>query len=504
MKKSTPSFILTLKLNPEIYQEDILGKRLNSGRQLFNIILGKALNIQKKLKSSYEYNLLISEYNLEKKIIKAKNLITSDKLKILQSQFHDLNSLYGLTEYNLHSLVKIFRTQFHNDIDSLSAQKIATRVFNAVMKYHYGKGGRPRFNGYGKFKSLEGKSNTSGIRFINNKLIWGKDLEIPVILKEGDVVQDYALTKKIKYVRIVKKTIRKKVVYSVQLILEGEAYNKFEAAKGKVGIDLGPQTIAYVSKNGAGLKVLAEKINKINKEKKSLERKLSKKLRLLNPNAFEKNFKKGNKNKLGKAIKGAKCTNISKSYKKLRTELNEIERKQAELRKESHGALINELLRLGREFYMEKISYKAWQKMFGRSIGIRAPGLFVSMLRRKAEKAGGKVTEFNTQTTALSQVCICKRKVKKPLSQRWHICECGVISQRDLFSAYLAMFVVKNLLDYIAAESCYTGFEQRLWLATKDIQNLSSSSVKILGLSKVETESLANLMLKKNLTVSSI
>ena len=69
MKKSTPSFILTLKLNPEIYQEDILGKRLNSGRQLFNIILGKALNIQKKLKSSYEYNLLISEYNLEKKII---------------------------------------------------------------------------------------------------------------------------------------------------------------------------------------------------------------------------------------------------------------------------------------------------------------------------------------------------------------------------------------------------------------------------------------------------
>lgn len=127
--------------------------------------------------------------------------------------------------------------------------------------------------------------------------------------------------------------------------------------------------------------------------------------------------------------------------------------------------------------------------MYGKSIGARAPGLFVELLRRKAEKAGGSVTEFNTQTTALSQVCICGAKVKKPLSQRIHSCECGVKQQRDIYSAYLALFVVENKLDYIA---------------TKDIQNLSSSSKKILGLREAEIEGLANLISEKTIAVSSI
>ena len=30
---------------------------------------------------------------------------------------------------------------------------------------------------------------------------------------------------------------------------------------------------------------------------------------------------------------------------------------------------------------------------------------------------------------------------KKPLRQRWHVCDCGVSAQRDLYSAYLARFV---------------------------------------------------------------
>ena len=30
---------------------------------------------------------------------------------------------------------------------------------------------------------------------------------------------------------------------------------------------------------------------------------------------------------------------------------------------------------------------------------------------------------------------------KKPLRQRWHVCDCGVSAQRDLYSAFLARFV---------------------------------------------------------------
>jgi hypothetical protein len=53
----------------------------------------------------------------------------------------------------------------------------------------------------------------------------------------------------------------------------------------------------------------------------------------------------------------------------------------------------------------------------------------------------GEVIEFSTRTTKLSQSCQCEAVVKKPLSQRWHDCSCGVEAQRDLYSAYLGLHV---------------------------------------------------------------
>ena len=88
-------------------------------------------------------------------------------------------------------------------------------------------------------------------------------------------------------------------------------------------------------------------------------------------------------------------------------------------------------------------------------------------LNRKAESAGGKVIAFPTKTTALSQVCQCGRRAKKPLSLRWHECPCGVIAQRDLYSAHLARFVHQTedttyLLDAGQAASAWPGAEPLL------------------------------------------
>ncbi|GHO70114.1 hypothetical protein KSC_090060 [Ktedonobacter sp. SOSP1-52] len=38
---------------------------------------------------------------------------------------------------------------------------------------------------------------------------------------------------------------------------------------------------------------------------------------------------------------------------------------------------------------IEKISYKAWQKRYGKSVGLRAPGMFVELLRRTVASTGG-------------------------------------------------------------------------------------------------------------------
>jgi len=50
-----------------------------------------------------------------------------------------------------------------------------------------------------------------------------------------------------------------------------------------------------------------------------------------------------------------------------------------------HGRLCNRVLSMGNIIKTEKISYRAWQRSFGRSVAKRAPGLFISLLRRKAE-----------------------------------------------------------------------------------------------------------------------
>jgi transposase len=82
--------------------------------------------------------------------------------------------------------------------------------------------------------------------------------------------------------------------------------------------------------------------------------------------------------------------------------------------------------------------------MFGKSIGRKAPSMFMKMLKREVVSQGGIFREFPTHSTKLSQTCHCGAIKKKRLKDRWHICECGVTAQRDLYSAFLARNVAKN------------------------------------------------------------
>ena len=49
MKDKKQRYILTLKLETELYEEDILSKRFEIGRQLYNSLLGKTLKRYKEM-----------------------------------------------------------------------------------------------------------------------------------------------------------------------------------------------------------------------------------------------------------------------------------------------------------------------------------------------------------------------------------------------------------------------------------------------------------------------
>ena len=310
-----------------------------------------------------------------------------------------------------------------------------------------------RFKGKNQFDTLEGKNNDTGLIFENNVLSWS-GLEIPCIVEENNDVIAYGLNPehRIKYCRIVRRKINSRNRFYIQLILEGNPYQNPECKIGteEIGLDVGPSTIAVVGDTKAELKQFCSEIVPKQKEKKKLMRKLDRQRRANNPQNYNEN---------GTAKKGKKKWKKSNHYKRTGSELAELDRKLAAQRKSLHGRDINNIIAMGTTIKTEKIPYRAWQKMYGKSVLMRAPSMFMSNLKRKAENAGGSFQEFPTKTTKLSQVChICGNAVKKPLSQRWHIC-CGIEMQRDLYSAFLAKCAVNDSLDIARARLLWPGLE---------------------------------------------
>ena len=120
------------------------------------------------------------------------------------------------------------------------------------------------------------------------------------------------------------------------------------------------------------------------------------------------------------------------------------------------------------------LSYRAFQRNYGRSVKDRAPGKFMEILRRKAENAGGTVYEFPTKETKLSQYCHkCGKYTKKPLSQRVHTC-CNLNIQRDIYSAFLAGSVVENKLDTADVSKRWRSMEAILQRAVSEVAQVAN------------------------------
>jgi hypothetical protein len=279
-------------------------------------------------------------------------------------------------------------------------------------------------------------------------LIWKED-QLEALIDWNDPVVKHALDQKIKYARLIRRRASSSRAqgadaegyrYFVQLALEGVPYHKPKHTVGSdiIGADLGPSTTALVARFGeASLEVLGAELAPDEKQIRRLQRKMDRQRRAANPEHYDA---KGRIKKQGK--KRLQWKN-SRGYEQTRRRKAEKERKLAAHRKSLHGRKVHEIVSQGKTVIMEKITYKTWQKQYGRSIGLRAPGMFMELLKRTVASTGGTLIEVPTRTTKLSQYCHgCGKMVKKPLSQRWHACPCGIGPvQRDLYSAFLAAYL---------------------------------------------------------------
>lgn len=437
MRTKSPTFIHELPLQADDHAQRQLAIRLEMARMLYNACLQHILKQLGAMRSSAEY-------------AQARQLPQGSKAK--REAFRQLNLRFGFNEYALHafaaSLKKRCAIGDHLDINTI--QKIATRAFQAAQQYSFGRRGRPRFKRKGWLSSVEGKSNKSGIRWCSDHVQWSGLTLRPIFDRQDKFgVQAHAMMGTVKYVRLVRRSIRDKVRWFAQLVIDGTPKVRHAVGADRVAFDIGPSTIAAVSAHGALIEPLSPEVDVPVKRIKALQRAMDRSRRATNPDCF---------NPDGTYKKGAKIQVRSIAYKALSAEKAEAERILARTRRHSLGALSNRILALGAEVRAEKLSYKAFQRRFGKSVGRRAPGQLVELIRRKAVNAGGGLHEFPTRTTRLSQLCHgCGTYTKKPLSDRWHDCACGVTAQRDLYSAFLALCVEEGKVDISRAEQAWPG-----------------------------------------------
>ena len=523
-------FVVTIGLDCTDLDTKILNKRFEIARHMYNKTLAHAIKRLSLLRKDKKYKELLKiYYDLDSKISRTKEEKELKKLekefKSIKKELTDLQRTFGLSEFQLHDFISVSKRNFERNIDINTAQAIASTVWKSISSNLFRDGKKCHFKKHGTLTSVEGKTNKSGIILRKKKitktrlskkdkqnpnkkqkliketiekdcLIWN-GLQIPVKYRKDDLfIQECIECYKPQYCRIVKKIVKGKDKFYLQLIIDGVAPPKRKkdgsfrnpinstkteiekhianseahCSNSRVGIDIGTQTIATVSKNKCRLIELAPKSNQFDREIFLTQRALNRSRRTINPNNY---------NKDGTIKRGIKLSWIrSKSYMKLIYKLKELHRLKSAYVEHSHNALANEILAEGSDIFVENMNYKALskrakfkegeelnkkgknkrKKRFGKSIGNKSPGKFLTILNTKLQYQGKSLNKVNNYTFKASQYNHIDNEYKKEsLNSRNKIIGKRKV-QRDLYSAFL-IYCSNDDLQTANQEMCNKEFD---------------------------------------------
>ncbi len=480
-KKSTSdTCCLTLPLVLEKWQSDRLEKRFEIARQIYNTLLNFELKKLRRLEQSEDYIRIQGELRRDD-----EEKPNAAERKQLYRRLEALRKGAGFTEYDFKTDIKDFYKHFKENIgSSVAVHGIASQVWSAFDKLFYGTGKTVHFKKRGDIQSLRGysvagKSGGVEIIFRGSYIEW-KGLRLPIKHDPGNRYESEMLEKRIKYCRLVKKAGKNKAHWYVQLMLEGApaikrdkitGQPKHPVGSGAVGIDIGPQTIAYVSGAEIALTELADQVKNIEQQKRLIQRKMDRSRRAANPDNYARD---------GTIKKGVRLLWMkSKRYMRLQWELSRLQRRQADTRKRQHTDLANHLLSLGDRFYVENMEWPSLthrarkteisektgrfkrKKRFGKSVGNKAPAMLIGILNQKLLSRGMEgVIKVPISVRASQYNHLSGEYHKKTLGQRWNDMPDGRRIQRDLYSAFLLqhMNAALNGFDDASLDRDYGSF----------------------------------------------
>lgn len=463
-----------------------LEKKLDTAVVIRNTAKGEALRRLHTLQHDREYQ------ELQKKFAARKKSDPKADVSDLSERYNACYERIGYTDGSLQKYIKQAKYQFHDILGADECQRLASQAFRVVDKIRKGESRRVIFYPKTSDSSVEGKSHKSTLKYIGDCCIqFGDGNVYPLILKKNDTYAAEALTHKVKYVRLVRKTIRGKRRYFAQLIMDGippKTKNlQYGRKNSRVGLDEGTSTIAVVSKKEVSLKELAPGIASDEKELRRLNRAIDRSKRAVNPDNYKED---------GTVKKGRLTWKKSRRCIRLEAKRKELYRKSAWKRHCSHNALANHIVSLGLDIRVEQMRISALtkrskktavnkkngrirsKKRYGKTIMNRAPAALITAINRKLGYIDLEVREIDTFQAKCSQydhkADIYK---KKQLSDRWHIFSDEIKVQRDLYSAFLICYT-NDSLTQVDREACICNYPTFKQLHDEEIEHLHQQNEK--------------------------
>lgn len=440
-----PIFTHELLIRATPNQKHILEKRLEVARLAYNALLGESLRRAQLLRESRDFRKARAQKARRRR----------------RSALRRVDEHFGFRRYDLYAWAseKITPTWLGDHVDAQCVRSLAARAYTAARQYQLGRKGRPRSLRRGQLRSVEGQSDRQGIRISGGEFIW-RDLRAELEIDSSDPHTTHALRSRVRRVRLVRRQIGTRVCFYAVLVCSGTPYFEPRASLGQqtVGLDPGPRFfgIAFGS-DGAVVDLRSSDRNR--RRNRRAERSASRKLRLGNPVNFDSN---------GNWLPKPRFWRRSNHLKREVAWVAQFRRRAAAERKTLRGTLVNALVRAGASFKVEANAYRQFHKQFGRSAKQAAPASFTALLRRRCRELGISFADV-PRSLRLSRTCHnCGRVQPKGLGLRVHDCPCGVIVQRDIYSAWLARFAIVDptgsswVLDIDQAKRAWSGAGLRL------------------------------------------
>lgn len=450
MPKQREYFVLTLPLQTEKWQEDVLEKRFEVNREIYNALLRKAYTRYRQMCQTRQYREAIAAL---------KNTADAAERKSLYQIINGLTERYRLRKYDLTKDVAEYRKYFKENTDSPIVQNLAVDVWKTI-DHMIGKMPESlQVKQADQFHSLSGKTNQSSILFRQEYIFW-KKLRLPISFHKNSNYEQEALQSEIKYCRLKRKLIRGIYKYYVDLVMKGrcpikeslklsnqavlkttvsigQADRQVNVNKIPVGIDLGMRQIAVVAPGYAGIYPLLKPQQTFEKKKKILRQKMHR----------------------SRQVTGKE---VSNHYMKLRVQYREICRKQVVKKREYQQNLVKKLIPLGTEFYVERLNFrKIAQSYYGKQIEQAAPASFIKMLENKLTQTGRRLYRMDPVKLKVSGWNHAAGVYEKIPPGRTERTVDGNQVNKYLYSAFLLMNANPET-ERIDTEQCEKNYEQFL------------------------------------------